>query len=281
MKLVRYGAPGAERPGLLDGDTLRDLSGVVEDIDSELLGSDFAALGGLEPSSLPAVPGAPRLGPPVRDTGKIIGVGLNYADHVRELGIDMPPEPALFGKATSAICGPDDDVRIPPGAEKMDWEVELGVVIGAACREITESRAADHIAGYCIVNDVSERAFQFDLGGQWIKGKSADTFAPLGPYLVTREEVADVLQLDLWLEVNGAIRQNGNTANMIATPAYLVAYISRFMSLRPGDIISTGTPAGVGFGRTPAQFLQPGDTMRLGITGLGVQQQRVVSAQAG
>lgn len=281
MKLVRYGAPGAERPGLLDGDILRDLSGVVEDIDSELLGSDFAVLDGLEPSSLPAVPGAPRLGPPVRDTAKIVGVGLNYADHVRELGIDMPPEPALFGKATSAICGPDDDVRIPPGAEKMDWEVELGVVIGAACREITESRAADHIAGYCIVNDVSERAFQFDLGGQWIKGKSADTFAPLGPYLVTREEVVDVLQLDLWTEVNGAIRQNGNTVNMIAMPARLVAYISRFMSLHPGDIIATGTPAGVGFGQTPPQFLQPGDSMRLGITGLGVQQQRVVSATAG
>lgn len=278
MKLLRYGTAGAERPGMLDGETVRDLSGVIDDVNGELLGGDFAMLEGIDAATLPAVSGTPRLGPPVRDVGKFICIGLNYADHAREAGAELPAEPILFTKATSAICGPNDDVRLPPGAEKLDWEVELGVVIGKGCREITEAEATAHIAGYCVVNDISERAFQIEHGGQWVKGKSADTFGPIGPWLVTRDEVPDPLQLDIWLEVDGESRQNGNTSTMVFSPAFLVAYVSRFMSLQPGDIISTGTPPGVGLGMKPPRYLQVGNVMRLGIAGLGVQQQRVVAA---
>lgn len=277
MKLVRYG-DSPELPGLLEGDTLRDLSGLVEDIDSALLASGLDDLRGLDPFRLPVVTDSPRLGPPVVDTGKLIGVGLNYGDHAREAGAAPPTAPTLFSKATSAICGPNDDVRMPRGAERLDWEVELGIVVGRTCRDIDESRALYHIAGYCIINDVSERAFQLECGGQWMKGKSADTFAPVGPYLVTADELADPSQLDLWLTVNGVTRQRGNTSDMLFSPEYLVAYISRFLTLQPGDIIATGTPAGVGFAMTPPQFLQAGDVMCLGITGLGEQQQRVVRA---
>lgn len=278
MKLLRYGTAGAERPGMLDGETVRDLSDVIDDVNGELLGGDLAMLEGIDAATLPAVSGTPRLGPPVRDVGKFICIGLNYADHAREAGAELPAEPILFTKATSAICGPNDDVRLPPGAEKLDWEVELGVVIGKGCREITEAEATAHIAGYCVVNDISERAFQIEHGGQWVKGKSADTFGPIGPWLVTRDEVPDPLQLDIWLEVDGESRQNGNTSTMVFSPAFLVAYVSRFMSLLPGDIISTGTPPGVGLGMKPPRYLQVGNVMRLGIAGLGVQQQRVVAA---
>lgn len=277
MRLVRYGT-FPERPGLLDGDTLRDLSDVVSDIDSGVLANEFAQIEDIDPSSLPAVPEGQRLGPPVSDTSKLIGVGLNYRDHAREAGVETPAEPTLFSKATSAICGANDNIWVPPGAEQLDWEVELGVVIGTECREVSENRATDYIAGYCVVNDISERSYQLQRGGQWMKGKSADTFAPVGPQLVTRNEVSDPLQLDLWLTVNGETRQRGTTSEMVFPPAYLVAYISQFMTLRPGDIIATGTPSGVGFTRDPPEFLQPSDVLRLGITGLGEQSQRVVSA---
>ena len=284
MKLLRYGSPGDERPGLLDHEgNLRDLSGVVEDIHPATL-SDAALdrLRALDPLGLPTVTGGPRLGPCVAGVGKFLCIGMNYADHARETGAEPPAEPVLFMKASSAICGPNDDVIIPKGSSKTDWEVELGVVIGTEARHVTPEVALEHVAGYCVINDLSERAFQLEGTGQWVKGKSADTFGPLGPWLVTRDEVADPQQLALWLEVDGHRFQDGNTRTMIFDVAFLISYVSRFMALLPGDVISTGTPPGVGLGQKPEPvYLRPGQTMRLGIEGLGVQEQRTVAWEEG
>jgi len=280
MKLLRYGPAGSERPGLLDaGGCIRDLSAWVADIGGEVLRPEgLAALAALDVAALPVVAGHPRLGPPVAGVGKLIGIGLNYADHAEEAGLPPPAEPILFLKATSAITGPCDTVQIPPGAHKVDWEVELGVVIGQPGRYLRRDEALQHVAGYCVVNDVSERAYQLERGGQWDKGKSCDSFAPLGPWLVTREEIADVQSLDLWLEVDGQRYQDGNTRNMIFDVATLVAYVSQFMGLQPGDVIATGTPRGVGMGQKPTPvYLRHGQEMRLGITGLGEQRQRALA----
>lgn len=281
MKLLRYGAPGAEKPGLRHDDgTLRDLSGIVPDIAGTVLGeAGLAALRAVDPASLPVVSGEPRIGPCVGAVSKFICVGLNYADHARETGKAPPEEPILFMKATSAICGPFDDVEIPAGSAKADWEVELGVVIGTRAKYVAEDDALAHVAGYCLVNDVSERAFQSERGGQWTKGKSHDTFGPIGPWLVTRDEIADPQNLALWLEVDGIRRQTGSTRTMIFGVAALVSYISQFMTLQPGDVIATGTPPGVGLGHKPPIFLRPGQTMRLGIDGLGIQTQRTIEAR--
>jgi 2-keto-4-pentenoate hydratase/2-oxohepta-3-ene-1,7-dioic acid hydratase in catechol pathway len=280
MKLLRYGSPGRERPALLDSDgALRDLSFHVSDISGQaLLPPSLKTLGALKPESLPLVEGKPRVGPCVGAVGKIIGVGLNYADHAAESNMPVPAEPPLFLKPSSAIVGPNDDVEIPLRSEKTDWEVELGVVIGRPGKYIPEKHALEHVAGYCVVNDVSERAYQLERGGQWDKGKCCDTFAPIGPWLVTSDEIADPQNLDLWLEVDGHRYQNGNTRTMIFGVAHLVSYISQFMSLQSGDIISTGTPPGVGLGQKPPKYLKAGQTMRLGISGLGIQQQRTVAA---
>lgn len=279
MKLVRYGPPGAERPGLLDaGNTLRDLSGHVADIDPATLASGLDALNALDAATLPKVEGNPRIGAPVANAGKIICVGLNYADHAAESNMALPKEPVLFMKATTAICGPCDDVIKPLGATKLDWEVELAVVIGKTARSVSEGEALDHVAGYTVLNDVSERAFQLEHEGQWVKGKSCDTFAPMGPWLVTADEVGDPGGLDIWLEVNGHRYQDSNTRHLIFNIPFLIAYISRFMTLAPGDVISTGTPPGVGLGLKPPLFLSAGDTMRLGVAGLGEQRQTVVNA---
>ncbi len=281
MKLLRYGPQGQEKPGLLDAQgRLRDLSGQVADLAGEALGADsLARLRQLDPNSLPLVDGAPRLGPCVGRVGKFICIGLNYADHAAESGLDVPKEPVVFNKWTSAICGPNDAVQIPRDSTKTDWEVELGVVIGKAGRYIDEANALDHVAGYCVVNDVSEREWQIERGGTWDKGKGFDTFGPLGPWLVTADEVADPQNLDLWLEVDGHRYQNGNTRTMIFTVAQIIAYLSRCMSLQPGDVISTGTPPGVGMGVKPQSvYLKPGQEMRLGIQGLGEQHQRTVAA---
>lgn len=280
MKLVRYGDAGRERPGMLDGEgALRDLSRVVDDLAGDALTrSGIDRLRALDAYALPVVMGDPRLGAPVGRVGKLICVGLNYADHAKESGQPIPEQPVIFMKATSAIVGAHDDVLIPPGSEKTDWEVELGVVIGDAARNVPRERALKHVAGYLIVNDVSERAFQFDCGGQWVKGKSCDSFAPLGPWLVTRDEIPDPQDLALWLEVNGHRYQDGDTRTMIFDVAALVSDISRYMALLPGDVISTGTPPGVGLGQKPPVYLKPGDVMELGIDGLGVQRQRVVAA---
>jgi 2,4-diketo-3-deoxy-L-fuconate hydrolase len=277
MKLVRYGEKGHERPGLLDAALqLRDLSGVVADISGEVLTADgIARLRGVDVSSLPIVPDPCREGAPVGAVGKIICVGLNYADHAAESGQPVPAQPVIFMKATTAIVGAFDDVVIPPGSEKTDWEVELGVVIGDVARNVPRETALDHVAGYLIVNDVSERAFQFDHGGQWVKGKGCDTFAPLGPWLVTRDEVPDPQDLSMWLSVNGHRYQEGNTRTMVFDVATLVSHVSRYMTLEPGDVISTGTPPGVGLGQKPPVYLKPGDVMELGIAGLGMQRQRV------
>ena len=277
MKLVRYGHAGREQPGMLDArGALRDLSRIVDDISGEVLGSaGIAKLGALDPQALPKVEGDPRFGAPVGRVGKIICVGLNYADHAAESGQPVPEQPVLFMKATSAIVGAFDEVVIPRGATKVDWEVELGVVIGDAARDVPREAALDHVAGYLIVNDVSERAFQFDHGGQWVKGKSCDTFAPLGPWLVTRDEIPDPQNVSMWLEVNGHRYQDGNTRTMIFDVATLVSHISRYMTLEAGDVISTGTPPGVGLGQKPPIYLKPDDVMELGIAGLGVQRQRV------
>lgn len=273
MKFVRYGETGAERPGMLDAQgRLRDLSGVIDDLSGPVL----ADLSGGDPDTLPLVEGAPRLGPPVAGVGKFIGIGLNYSDHAAESGLTPPKEPIVFMKATSAICGPDDTVRLPRGSDKSDWEVELGVVIGATAKYVDETRALDHVAGYCIVNDVSERHFQTERGGQWTKGKSCDTFGPVGPWLVTPDEVPDPQALDLTLDLNGDRMQSGTTGAMIFSVAHIVSYLSHMMSLQPGDIIATGTPAGVGMGMTPQRFLAAGDVMELAITGLGRQRQPVV-----
>lgn len=280
MKLVRVGPPGAEKPALLDGQgRLRDLSQQVADIAGDALAPDtLARLRRLDPESLPPVAGDPRIGPCVGGVGKIVCVGLNYSDHAAEAGMAVPPEPVLFLKPSSSLCGAYDAVEIPRGSEKADWEVELGVVIGTRAKYVPEDRALDHVAGYCVVNDVSERSFQLERAGQWDKGKGHDTFAPAGPWLVTADEVPDPQALDLWLEVDGHRYQQGNTRTMVFGVAHLVSYISRFMTLHPGDIISTGTPPGVGMGQKPPVYLRPGQTMRLGVAGLGEQRQRTVAA---
>jgi 2-keto-4-pentenoate hydratase/2-oxohepta-3-ene-1,7-dioic acid hydratase in catechol pathway len=278
MKLLRYGPPGGEKPGLLDTDgNVRDLSGHVADISGDVLLPDsLARLKALDVTSLPRVGGDPRLGPCVGGTRKFICIGLNYSDHAAETGAAIPPEPIVFMKATSAIVGPNDAIEIPRNALKTDWEVELGVVIGKTAKYVSESDAMDHVAGYCVINDVSERAFQAERQGQWTKGKSADTFGPTGPWLVTSDEVHNPQALPVWLEVNGHRYQNGNTATMIYGVRYLVAYLSQFMSLQPGDVISTGTPPGVGLGQKPPVYLKPGDVVTLGIEGLGQQRQNVL-----
>jgi 2-keto-4-pentenoate hydratase/2-oxohepta-3-ene-1,7-dioic acid hydratase in catechol pathway len=277
MKLLRHGPAGHERPGLLDAQgRIRDLSGVVPDIaGATLTDAGLAALRALEPEGLPLVAPGTRLGPCVGAVGKFVCIGLNYADHAAESGMPIPSEPVVFGKWTSAIVGPDDDVEIPPGSTKTDWEVELGVVIGEGGRHIAEADALRHVAGYCVVNDISEREYQLERGGQWDKGKGCDTFGPIGPWLVTRDDVPDPQRLGLWLEVNGQRRQDGNTRTMVFGVASIVSYLSRFMSLQPGDVISTGTPPGVGLGMKPPVYLRAGDVMRLGIEGLGEQTQRV------
>ena len=279
MKLVRYGRSGAEKPGLIDAEgVLRDLSRVVKDITPQVLApASLQRLRALKMSRLPAVRGQPRLGCPLAGIGKIIGIGLNYTDHAREVGLELPKEPLVFIKASSAINGPADPIVRPRDAVKLDYEVELGAVIGRDARNVDEKEALKHVAAYCIVNDVSERAFQMERGGTTTKGKSADTFAPIGPWLATAEEVAEPQKLDVWTTVNGEHRQRGSTANMIFTVRVLVAYVSRFMSLRAGDIISTGTPAGVAHGMKPPRYLQPGDLVEMGITGLGIQKSRVTS----
>lgn len=281
MKLLRYGEAGREKPGLIDaGGALRDLSGVVADIAGEtLLPENLAKLRAIDPASLPRVDGGPRLGACVGSVGKFVCVGLNYSDHAAESGMAIPTEPVLFMKATSAICGPNDDVEIPLGAEKTDWEVELGVVIGRPAKYVSEQDALSHVAGYCVVNDVSERAFQLERGGTWDKGKGCDTFGPIGPWLVTADEIADPQKLAMWLDVDGRRYQTGSTSTMIFGVARLVAYISRFMSLQPGDIISTGTPPGVGLGQKPPVYLRAGQVMRLAIDGLGEQRQTTIPAR--
>ena len=282
MKLLRYGPRGAERPGILDDHgVLRDLYSYVADVGGvTLLPKELERIRALDRATLPRVAGEPRIGACVAAVGKIVCVGLNYRDHAAEAGMPVPQEPVLFLKPSSAIVGPNDDVQIPPGAEKTDWEVELGVVIGKPGKYIAIEQALDHVAGYCVINDVSERAYQLERGGQWDKGKGCDTFAPIGPWLVTVDEISDPQDLDLWLEVDGHRFQNGNTCTMIFGVAHLVSYISQFMSLQSGDLISTGTPPGVGLGQKPPRFLRAGQSMRLGITGLGVQQQGTVPATA-
>jgi len=279
MKLLRYGPPGEERPGILHADgSIRDLSGTVKDLAGDaLLPESIARLQALDVNSLPRVNGNPRLGPCVAGVGKFICVGLNYSDHAKESGMAVPAEPIIFMKATSSIIGPNDEVAIPRGSKKSDWEVELGVVIGKTAKYVSEADALSHVAGFCVVNDLSERAFQLEGTGQWVKGKSADTFGPIGPWLVTTDEVPDCQDLNLWLEVDGKRVQDGSTKTMVFGVAFLVSYLSRFMSLRPGDVISTGTPPGVGHGMKPPVYLQAGNVMRLGVQGLGEQRQRVVA----
>ncbi len=283
MKLVRYGRPGKEKPGLFDEEgRLRDLSGIVADIDPSLL-SDKALrkLAKVDYKTLPLVRGNPRLGVPLSGIGKFIGIGLNYADHAAETGAPIPKEPIIFMKAISCLNGPDDPIMLPQGSKKTDWEVELGVVIGTRAQYVSEADALSYVAGYCVVNDVSEREFQKERGPQWDKGKGCDTFGPVGPWLVTRDEVMDVQRLDLYLELNGKRMQTGCTDTMIFSVAQIVSYVSRFMTLEPGDIIATGTPPGVGDARTPKRFLKRGDTLRLGIAGLGEQQQEVLAYSKG
>jgi 2-keto-4-pentenoate hydratase/2-oxohepta-3-ene-1,7-dioic acid hydratase in catechol pathway len=279
MKLVRYGAPHQERPGILDsGGHIRELSGTVPDITGESLSpATLASLKSIDIAKLPVVPGTPRLGACVGGVGKFVCIGLNYSDHAAEAGMKVPSEPVIFMKATSAICGPNDDIVIPKGGTKTDWEVELGVVIGKPAKYVSEADAMSCVAGYCVVNDLSERAFQLEGTGQWVKGKSADTFGPIGPWLVTADEVPDPQDLNLWLEVDGHRYQNGSTRTMIFGVRQLVSYVSRFMSLQPGDIISTGTPPGVGMGQRPPVYLRAGNRVRLGVQGLGEQDQRVVA----
>ncbi|MFZ5751621.1 MAG: fumarylacetoacetate hydrolase family protein [Pseudomonadota bacterium] len=273
MKLVRYGARGAEKPGLIDaGGRLRDLSAHVPDIDGRCL-ADLAALRSVDPAGLPLVEGQPRLGACVGGIGKFICIGLNYSDHAAESGMAVPPEPVIFAKFTSAVCGPNDPILIPRGSQKTDWEVELAFVIGKAGKYIPEDRAMDHVAGYCVCNDVSERAFQTERSGQWSKGKSSDNFGPLGPWLVTADEVADPGDLRMWLTVNGQTMQSGTTATMVYKVPFLVSYLSQFFTLNPGDVISTGTPPGVGMGMKPPRYLKAGDVVELGIDGLGSQRQ--------
>lgn len=284
MKLIRHGAPGAEKPGLIDAEgKARDLSAHVADIGGALL-TDLSPLAGIDPKSLPLVPEGARLGPCVANVGKFICIGLNYSDHAAETGHAIPSEPVIFMKASSAICGPNDDVIIPRGSKKTDWEVELGVVIGKPAKCVSEAEALDHVAGYCTINDVSERSFQAEREGQWTKGKSCDTFGPLGPlgpWLVTRDEIEDPQALDMWLDVNGERRQSGSTRTMVYGVAHLVSYLSQFFTLHPGDVISTGTPPGVGLGMTPETYLASGDVVALGISGLGEQRQTFIADPAG
>lgn len=276
MKLTRYGMVGAEKPGLIDAHgQLRDLSGQVEDINPALL-EDLSALKGIDAATLPKVESPQRVAPCVSGTGKFICIGLNYSDHAKETGAQIPPEPIIFMKATSAIVGANDNIAIPRNSVKTDWEVELGVVIGRRAKYVTEANAAQHIAGYCVINDVSERAFQAERQGQWTKGKSCDTFAPIGPCLVTTDEMTTPQNLHMWLKVNGETMQDGSSRYMVYGVDFLVAYLSQFMTLLPGDIISTGTPPGVGLGMTPPRFLKAGDVVTLGIEGLGEQRQEVI-----
>lgn len=277
MKLLRYGEVGRERPAMMDADgNIRDLSEHVTDFAGKALDpATLAALANVDPQGLPLVSGNPRIGPCVASVGKFICIGLNYSDHAAETGATVPPEPIIFMKATSAIVGPDDDLLIPRNSQKTDWEVELGVIIGKTAKYVSEAAALDHVAGYCVINDVSERAFQTERSGQWTKGKSCDTFGPIGPFLVTKDEVADPQDLRMWLKVNGETMQDGSTRTMVYGVAFLVSYLSQFMSLHPGDIISTGTPPGVGMGMKPPRYLNAGDTVELGIEGLGVQKQNV------
>ncbi len=280
MKLLRYGAEGQERPGLLDRDgRIRDLSGHVDDIGGDALSpAGLGRLAALDPASLPSVDGAPRLGVPVAHVGKFIAIGLNFADHAAESGLPIPKEPVVFTKATSSLTGPNDTVMLPRNSVKGDWEVELGVVIGSRAAYVEEEEALDHVAGYCVVNNVSEREYQIERGGTWDKGKGCDTFGPVGPWLVTRDEVPDPQALGMWLDLNGRRMQTGNTKTMIFGPAAIVSYVSRFMTLLPGDIITTGTPPGVGLGIKPNPvYLKPGDVMTLGIDGLGEQRQEVIA----
>ena len=278
MKLVRYGRAGAERPGLVDAaGRLRDLSRVVDDITPEVLApAGLKRLRAVKPERLPAVKGRPRLGCPLAGIGKIVCIGLNYTDHAEEVAMPLPKEPTIFIKANSAISGPDDPIARPPGAAKLDYEVELVAVIARAARGVDEARALAHVAAYCLMNDVSEREFQMEHGGGTTKGKSCDTFAPIGPWLVTADEIADPQALGLWTTVNGERRQHGNTKHMVFPVRHLIAYVSRFMTLQPGDLLSTGTPAGVGHGARPPRYLEPGDTVEQGIDGLGRQRHRVV-----
>ncbi len=280
MKLLRHGPAGREKPGIVDADgRIRDLSGKVRDIDlRELTPERLAELSRLDLGSLPEVAAGERLGPCVAPIGKVVCIGLNYSDHAAESGMPVPTEPILFLKPSSSVCGPNDDVEIPRGSTKADWEVELGVVIGRRAKYVEEADALDYVAGYCVVNDVSEREFQLERQGQWDKGKSHDTFAPIGPWLVTRDEIPDPQALAMWLEVNGHRYQDGSTKTMVFGVRELVAYVSRFMTLEPGDVISTGTPPGVGMGQKPQVFLKAGDVMRLGIEGLGEQRQACVNA---
>jgi len=277
MKFVRFGARGQEKPGVLDADgSIRDLSGKIADLSGDVL-TDLDALKGEDLSALPAVEGTPRLGAPIAGTGKFICIGLNYADHAAESGLDVPPEPVIFMKATSAICGPNDEIIIPRKSQKTDWEVELAVVIGKPAKYVTEDEALNHVAGYAITNDVSEREFQAERAGQWTKGKSCDNFGQIGPWLVTPDEVADPQKLKMWLTVNGKTMQDGSTETMVYGVKHLISYLSQFMTLHPGDVISTGTPPGVGLGMKPPQYLKAGDVVELGIEGLGTQKQNVVA----
>ena len=277
MKLLRYGKSGYEKPGLLDRlDQLRDLSGVINNLDAQALSpASLKKLRAIDPESLPLVKGKPRLGVPYTGISKFVAVGLNYSDHAAEAGMPVPTEPVLFMKTTTSITGPNDPVVLPKDAQKGDWEVELGIVMGSTARYVPEERALEYVAGYCVVNDVSERNYQLERGSQWDRGKGCDTFGPIGPYLVTTDEIPNPQALDMWLDLNGQRMQTGNTRTMVFGAAYLVSYISRFMTLLPGDIITTGTPPGVGLGKKPPVFLKPGDVMTLGLTGLGEQRQEV------
>ncbi|RLV61088.1 FAA hydrolase family protein [Parashewanella curva] len=279
MKLLRFGEKGQEKPGVLDTQgTIRSLEGVVNDVDGSLL-ADLSVLDGVDFDSLPKVDANTRFAPCVANPSKFLCIGLNYADHAAESGMPLPPEPEVFTKAVSAVSGANDDIEKPRNSEKLDWEVELAIVIGKECKYVDEADAMDYIAGYCVCNDVSERNFQLERGSQWDKGKGCDTFGPIGPYLVTKDEVTDPCNLPMWLEVNGKRYQNGNTNTMVFKPAFLVSYLSQFMSLKPGDVISTGTPPGVGLGQTPPVYLNEGDVIELGIEGLGQQKQVVVAAK--
>ena len=279
MKLLRFGEAGVEKPGIMDTNgTIRDLSSVLTDIAGDALSDEgITRIAAIDPTTLPSVDADTRLGPCVAGTGKFICIGLNYADHAAEAGLDLPPEPVIFMKATSAICGPNDPIVIPRGSTKTDWEVELAVVIGKRAKYVTQAEAMDYIAGFAITNDVSERSFQNERAGQWTKGKSCDNFGQIGPWLVTRDEILDPQNLSMWLTVNGQMMQNGSTKTMVYSVANVVSYLSNFMSLQPGDVISTGTPPGVGMGRNPQQYLLPGDVVELGIEGLGRQRQNVIA----
>jgi 2,4-didehydro-3-deoxy-L-rhamnonate hydrolase len=280
MKLVRYGARGQEKPGLIDqSGHLRDLSSHVKDLTGEAYSpASLNKLAALDPTSLPAVPGTPRLGPPVTGISKFVAIGLNYVDHAKETGAQIPTEPIFFLKANTALSGPADPVEKPRGSTKLDWEVEIAAIIGTRAKYVSETEALNHVAGYCVCNDVSERNFQIERLGQWTKGKSHDTFGPLGPWLVTRDEIPDVQKLSMWLDVNGQRRQTGSTSTMIFSMAQCIAYVSQFLTLLPGDVITTGTPPGVGTGMKPPQFLNVGDVVTLGIEGLGEQRQEIVAA---